>query len=429
LRILHPGFLNREAGPDFKDALLVFGDQPAIQGDVEIDLAPSNWRSHRHHENPAYRKVRLHVVWEAGQREESLPTLELKPFLDAPLEELSEWLGTDDAKAEPPLAIGKCQEVLARLDLHALRSLLKQAAHIRMLAKASALEARARQVGLDNALFEALFGALGYKQNYWPMRQVAEMLPAMRGWPPATLLGWQARLLGVSGFLPSEPPPGTDEAARYVTRLWDHWWRERKSGDILPSKIWRLHGIRPNNHPQRRLALGSHWLASGGLLERLDAWMLADIEDSQLAPALLTIFQPSQDEFWSWHWSYPAGRSAKPIPLLGTARLSEMAVNVVLPWFWMRAKSSGNASVQKSAVHRFEVWPKSEDNVELRKTCRRMLGGRTYLRLRFAMEQQGILQLAQDFCKQSNALCEDCRLVEMAQNILSNPFDGSSRLV
>ena len=424
LQILHPGFLNREAGPDFRDAILVFGDEPAIQGDVEIDLASSNWRSHRHHENPAYRNVLLHVVWEAGSRKEPLPALELKTCLDAPLEELTEWLGTESARAEPPSALGKCQESLAKLDLPLFRSLLRQASHVRMCAKASALEARARQVGLDNALWEALFGALGYKHNYWPMRQVAEKIPEMSAWQNTSLVGWQARLLGLSGFLPSEPPPETDEAARYVTRLWDHWWRERKSDDILPSKIWRLHGIRPNNHPQRRLALGAHWLAHGGLLERLEAWMLADIEDSQLSQTLLSIFQPVQDDFWSWHWAYPSERTDTSIPLLGAARLADIAANVLLPWFWTRAKSSGNALLQQSVVHRYENWPKSEDNIEIRKLCSRMLGGRKDLRLRLAMEQQGLLQLAQDFCRQSNALCEDCRLVQMAQNILSNPSES-----
>jgi hypothetical protein len=198
---------------------------------------------------------------------------------------------------------------------------------------------------------------------------------------------------------------------------------------MLPPQIWRLHGIRPANHPQRRLALGAHWLANTKLMEQLEAWMLEDMDDSQLAPTLLALFQPSQDDFWSWHWAYPAGKAIKEIPLLGSARLTDMAVNVVLPWFWMRAKSSGNAALQKSAVHRYEVWPKSEDNVEIRKLCRRMLGGQHHFKFRLAMEQQGLLQLAKDFCKQSNALCQDCRLMQMVQNILSNPFDAFTRFV
>ena len=38
LRVLHPGFWNRAAGPDFHGAVLQFGHEPARSGDVEIDL-------------------------------------------------------------------------------------------------------------------------------------------------------------------------------------------------------------------------------------------------------------------------------------------------------------------------------------------------------------------------------------------------------
>jgi Ni,Fe-hydrogenase III component G len=30
---------------------------------------------------------------------------------------------------------------------------------------------------------------------------------------------------------------------------------------ILPRPAWKFHGLRPANHPQRRLALAAHWLA------------------------------------------------------------------------------------------------------------------------------------------------------------------------
>jgi len=41
------------------------------------------------------------------------------------------------------------------------------------------------------------------------------------------LLAWQARLLGVSGFLAADPPSAASGAGEYARALWDHWWRER----------------------------------------------------------------------------------------------------------------------------------------------------------------------------------------------------------
>src|SRR5450756_1599267 len=63
VRVLHPGFHNREAGPDFRDAVLQFEDAPSCSGDIEVDVHSGLWRAHGHQANPAYEKVRLHVVW------------------------------------------------------------------------------------------------------------------------------------------------------------------------------------------------------------------------------------------------------------------------------------------------------------------------------------------------------------------------------
>ena len=38
VRILHPGFLNREGGPDFRGAVVQFGEEPPRTGDVEVDI-------------------------------------------------------------------------------------------------------------------------------------------------------------------------------------------------------------------------------------------------------------------------------------------------------------------------------------------------------------------------------------------------------
>src|ERR1051325_1928759 len=59
VRVLHPGFWNREPGPDFRQAIIQVGNEPPISGDVEIDLVPAGWEQHLHAANPAYRNVVL----------------------------------------------------------------------------------------------------------------------------------------------------------------------------------------------------------------------------------------------------------------------------------------------------------------------------------------------------------------------------------
>jgi hypothetical protein len=164
VRVLHPGFWNREAGPDFCQAILQFGQASPRSGDVEIDLHPAGWRGHGHDRNPAYQNVILHVVWDAESKVDCpVPTLRLKSRLDATLSELRLWLGQE--AGAPGLLAGQCSAPLRDLPEDTLLEVLHQAALIRLQHKAEQLAARARQAGWEQSLWEGLFAALGYKQN------------------------------------------------------------------------------------------------------------------------------------------------------------------------------------------------------------------------------------------------------------------------
>ena len=111
-------------------------------------------------------------------------------------------------------------------------------------------------------MWENLFRALGYKHNVWPMQNLAETKSRWsRGADSAFEI--QARLLGVSGLLPDELTRAQKSSDTFLRRAWDCWWRDRDEFDdcILPRAVWKFHGLRPANHPQRRLALAAHWLA------------------------------------------------------------------------------------------------------------------------------------------------------------------------
>jgi hypothetical protein len=188
--------------------------------------------------------------------------------------------------------------------------------------------------------------------------------------PPGTVTAWQARLLGVAGLLPPYfSRAGPDQ---YLRGLWDHWWRERESFSdvLLPRNLWRFSGLRPANQPQRRLALAAHWLSTNDFLPRLERWFtapepaaslagplrqsrevgtprrgvrsaqradpthaLSTTTDPSLPASLLACLQAPEDDFWSWHWGLRSPRLGRPQPLLGATRVTDLAVNVILPWF------------------------------------------------------------------------------------------------
>jgi hypothetical protein len=418
VRVLHPGFKNHEAGPDFRGAMVQIGAEAPQTGDVEIDVRPSGWHAHGHDRNPAFKQVVLHVIWDGKEPvADGLPVLALRGMLDAPLAELNSWLGRDPLKSLPENLRGQCCAPLRDLPPKSLVELLHEAAQVRWRAKAGQLAARARQAGWEQALWEGMFRALGYKQNVWPMQSLAESrlewlsLPC----PPAAC---QARLFGISGLLPAELSRNRSGVDGHLRRTWDQWWREREqfSDCMLPRSVWRFNSLRPANHPQRRLALAAHWLAAGDLLPKLEKWFTATVPDAGLVDSLLEVLQVESDEFWSWHWTFRSARLAQPQPMLGAARTSDLAVNVILPWFWIRAVEGKNEALQRVAEHRYFNWPAAGDNSLLRMARQRLLGGAKTGTLKGAAAQQGLLQILRDFCDHSNAICENCQFPELARN-------------
>jgi Protein of unknown function (DUF2851) len=375
LCVLHPGFWNREAGPDFHGAVLQFEGQAPCSGDVEIDRHTHLWQTHHHARNPAYRNVILHVVWATdGAVGTRLPVLALKPVLDAALDQLRLWVGTLPRQSMPEALRGRCCEPLSRLATPARVEVLRQAALARLRQKAELLQAHARQIGWEQTLWAGLLRGLGYKHNVWPMQRVAELRPRLLGRDePLSPLALQAVLLGVANLLPEDLK--ASRAKSHLRGLWDHWWRVRDefADLILPRSLWRFAGLRPANQPYRRLALAAHWLARDDLFARLGAWFVSELPRPARRLALWQILNVERDEFWAWHWTLRSPRLDRPQPLLGAARVTDLAMNVILPWFWMRAVAGENEVLRGRAEQFYLEWPAGQDNAILRLARQRLL--------------------------------------------------------
>jgi Protein of unknown function (DUF2851) len=422
VRILHPGFVNRESGPDFRGAIVQFGQELPRSGDIEVDVQAGGWIAHGHHRNPAFRNVILRVVWAGDRCASGAPAvLVIQNKLDAPIGEMALWLNAETEPAWPELLRGRCCGVLRQLSSGQRDRLLRDAAQVRFRSKAAQIHCRAREAGWEQALWEGLFRALGYKQNSWPMCCLAEQRPRWLS-SPASVLELQARLLGIANLLPVELTRSRAGADDYLRRVWDFWWRERAefADCILPVGLWRLRGQRPANQPQRRLALAAHWLAAGDLVSRIERWCALEVPETQLPRSLMDVLQAPLDPFWSWHWTLRSARLKKAQPLLGPGRVTDLAVNVILPWLWIRAAEGKNETVRRGIERRFEQWPAAEDNSVLRLARQRLLGGAPSRVFQLAVEQQGCIQICRDFCDRTDSLCANCRFPDWAREVASD---------
>jgi hypothetical protein len=418
VRVLHPGFPNREAGPDFRNAVIQFGGAEPLCGDVEVDVRTSGWHAHSHDRNRAFRSVILQVVWTAAEvREEGPPVLPIADALDSPIAELAGWADEHPATSLPDEFRGRCAALVGGLNDAQLQELLHQAALVRFRGKALRLAARAREAGWEQALWEGLFRALGYKHNVWPMQRLAELRTRWAPNAPDAAVVY-SRLLGIANLIPSDITRTRTAADEFVRQLWDRWWRERDefADCLLPRSLWRLQGVRPANHPQRRLALAAHWVAIGDLPVRLEHWCLRSTAEKRAEPAkLATLLHPPDDAFWNWHLTLRSKRTAKPCPLIGKARVTDLAVNVVLPWLLARATESGDSKLMTEFEDAYRAWPAGEDNAALKQARTRLLRRPASKIVGGAAAQQGLLQIVQDFCDHSNAICSPCRFPDLVQ--------------
>ena len=78
LEIISTGQFNRNQGPDFQNARIRIGTT-ILAGNIELHLTEADWTRHAHTNDPNYRNIILHVLWEhPGQVRLPLPTLVLK---------------------------------------------------------------------------------------------------------------------------------------------------------------------------------------------------------------------------------------------------------------------------------------------------------------------------------------------------------------
>jgi hypothetical protein len=373
----------------------VNGSEP-LRGCIELDLVDRNWDSHGHATNPAFEETVLHVFVDKSDREFFTRT---KSNRNVPQVRIDPAILPEAFSANIPLARpGRCQAPLGNLPEDRVRSVLDAAAQFRLQKKAARIRAKIDNHGADEALFQEIAGALGYKENKLPLTLIAQRLPlkTLR----ENLDDTEAILFGLAGFLEKPDLAIYQKSARnYVRDLWDRWWphRDRLQRLILPAKIWKLSSTRPVNHPQRRLAalaiLVREWPAFRRSLRKRPA---VDMEK---------FFDLLDHPFWRMRYTLTADASPEPMALVGESRVADILANVIFP-FW-RAED-------------VDVWPEYAKlparltNRRLETAATRLFGdgprGRDFTKT--IAHQQALLQIYEDFCLQDNSDCAHCPFPE-----------------
>lgn len=390
VRILDYGVWNRSAGPDFMRAELELNGR-RVRGDIEIDPCAQDWERHGHGANALYNRVVLHVVlrepppgwYTRNSLHEEVPVLYLSPARVR--------RSLNMAPAVDRESVHLCRTPLAQFDVPRIQKLLEAAAAHRVAGKRSRFHRKAQVLSYRQAWFEAWAETLGYSANKEAMLALARRAPLY-----SLAESPEAILFGTAGFLvPVLPDATTDEARLYHRSVWDSWWvlKERYSLSGGHEIRWVFSGLRPLNHPHRRVAAlalsASKWDAIEPLLRVSCAKRFTDMLTGLRHP------------FWDYHCTLTSASMYRRAATIGRERVADFLVNTVYvlddsPGVWetyLKLKSTATPT-------------------RVQRTAQRLFGERDDIAplLRFNYARQALLQIESDFC--ANSICRECMFPE-----------------
>ena len=343
-RVVYPGRANPREGPDFRDAIITTESGDTITGDVELHLKAPDWYSHRHHADPNYNGVILHVVlWpkrestskqQSGTKTPVASVAHAMPFLSC----------AEDSTHSLVAHLGV-------MDKRGLEDALDRAGDERFLARSRGFAMELAATDPDQVLYGALMEALGYQSNRRPFRELAQRVPIcslsrLRDEPPVTrLLAMEATLLGAAGML-SYLKPSIAEEAQQIKGLHKRLPRSR----AMSPKHWQLFRVRPANHPVRRI------IGAAYLVDRcMDTGLVRGLEEDVRRGDAVGLTERLTVR-----------------PYIGNGRARDLVINAVLPFLHAYSELRRSPALGRRCIEIYHAFPKLEDN-EITREMKRLL--------------------------------------------------------
>ncbi|MDX1684734.1 MAG: DUF2851 family protein [Saprospiraceae bacterium] len=384
LSIIHSGYLNHDAGPDFREARVKL-DDILWSGNVEIHVRSSDWQLHGHESDPAYDNVILHVVYEddrpvIGKAGSPVPCLELKRRLMHKyirnwkrLETRRSWLpcGSGFADVKPATRAN----TMERMTIERLESRTFELLH------------RLEQVKGDwtQLIFERLSRGMGFGKNGEAFEQMARSIPSRILMKASdSHLTIEAILFGQQGLL-------KDPVDNYQMELRSTYDFLRQKYGIEPLGPGRLKFLRtrPSNFPTVRLSQLAALISRGSE----DFSHFLEVTDWNEVRAAL---QCQVSPYWQRHYDF--GKSCKQtVRALSLQSQQLLTINVLVPLQFAYATYLGS-EVRKANALSLLGGVSAENNKIIRKW--RGFGAKP----KNGLDTQGLLHLHGAYCSKHRCL-------------------------
>lgn len=394
IRVFHPGELNKDAGPDFFNGRIEV-DGIILVGNIEIHVNSSDWLKHRHENDKVYDNLILHVVYKHDKSilqntKHNVETVELKNYIDAAV--LKKYNSLISSSSALP-----CSKQIRNVEEIKIQSWLQRMLADRMESKTDYVKHvfSAAQNDFSQTLYIMLARNFGFKINAEPFELLAKHIPlpiALKH--SANLFQLEALYYGCAGFL------NRAYKSKYLQQLQNEFefFKNKYKLIELDSSVWKFLRLRPANFPTVRL-----WQFATAIHKCPD--LFKNPENYNTVESLLQAFSYTHDGYFSNHYKLD-GQEVRTIKGIGKKSVENLIVNTMAPFLFFYGKQTANDRMIESAFECYEELP-FEDNVKTRHFTK------TGLKFKTASESQGIIQLFDNYCK--NTRCLDCGI---ASNLL-----------
>lgn len=391
VRVIDPGVLNRNSGPDFFNAKIKIDERVWI-GNIEMHMKASDWHRHGHSNDPAYDNVILHIVAVSDTRIIRKDGSEMAQMRVS----LPENFYTTFAYLTDINSDIRCASSLHKTDSIRRLDWIETLTIERLQHKATRIEETLKKTNGDwnKACFMTLARALGFGLNGIPFEMLAESIDLnhLRRHSD-NLLQMEAIFFGQAGLL---DPMLYITDRRYQIMCREYQFLARKySMHPIPKVSWKFARTRPQNLPYRRIALlAKSMTETPDLLNRI---LETKGDEDRLRP----LFQWKVDPYWSKRLTF--GSETQPEanpPSLSDGSINILLINVAVPLLYTYALLHSDHEMKESAIGLLTNLP-PEKNTIIRNW--QQLG----LDAKNAGTSQALIHLKKEYCEKHE--CLRCR--------------------
>ncbi|MES2703054.1 MAG: DUF2851 family protein [Bacteroidota bacterium] len=387
LTIIHPGRINRNAGPDFLEAKIKVADTILV-GNIELHIKSSDWLRHGHQHDAAYGNLILHVVYDNDVADAAANTPVLVLAGHIPAHVIPTYSGLVHTASKLPCAA----------QLAGVRDITKEAWLSRLLAERWEHKLRDWNIMLENSaedwrnlLYWRMAANFGFKTNATPFLLLAQTLPLnIPTKHKENLTQVEALLFGQAGMLEDD---FKDDYPRELQREYDYLKKKYQLRPI-PQHLWKFLRMRPANFPTIRIA------QFAALIHR-SIHLFSQLVETHSVKEIEPLLDVTASSYWDTHFQFDSAQEKAITKSLGKASIQNIIINTIAPIQFLYAARQDTDKLREQALQLLEAVPAESNNIT-------RIWEENNWQPANAAQSQALIQLYNNYCTPKR--CLDCTI-------------------